>query len=75
VLIVRRSGTLTVPLSVCWDADAKDGVVRIDDETEDDLKSFAPAWPDWRARADELQVEISDHSPPIRAPDCQRHAA
>jgi hypothetical protein len=46
-----------------WDADARHGVVRIDDETEEDLESFAPAWPDWRARADELQVEISDHSP------------
>ncbi|TVY98984.1 hypothetical protein EAS64_42540 [Trebonia kvetii] len=46
-----------------WDADARYGLVRIDDDTEEDLESFAPAWPDWQARANELQAEIADRSP------------
>jgi hypothetical protein len=46
-----------------WDADARSGLVMIDDKTEEDLESFAPVWPDWHARVDELQAQLTGHSP------------
>jgi hypothetical protein len=42
-----------------WDANARYGLVMIDDKTEKNLESFAPAWPDWHARVDELQAELT----------------